>query len=126
VKQGLKVSVIERSGSIMPNLDEDMSLLIREQLESISNGRFVFYTNEIVEKFAGNNGVKQVITSSNKVIDTDFVLIATGVKPNIKIAQDAGIKLGKTGAIKVDCHMRTNIEDIYACGDCIEKKFVNI
>ncbi|MCI1273762.1 MAG: FAD-dependent oxidoreductase [Clostridiaceae bacterium] len=124
VKQGLKVSVIERSGSIMPNLDEDMSLLIREQLESISNGRFVFYTNEIVEKFAGNNGVKQVITSSNKVIDTDFVLIATGVKPNIKIAQDAGIKLGKTGAIKVDCHMRTNIEDIYACGDCIEKNLL--
>jgi rhodanese-related sulfurtransferase len=46
--------------------------------------------------------------------------MATGVKPNIALAKDAGIELGVTGAIKVNNKMQTNFNNIYACGDCIE------
>ena len=50
-----------------------------------------------------------------------MVVVAAGVRPCIDIAAEAGIKLGKTGAIKVNSRMETNIKDIYACGDCVEK-----
>ena len=50
-----------------------------------------------------------------------MMVVASGVKPVVDIASDAGITLGKTGAIKVNSRMETNIKDIYACGDCVEK-----
>jgi NADPH-dependent 2,4-dienoyl-CoA reductase/sulfur reductase-like enzyme len=53
-----------------------------------------------------------------------MVVISAGVRPVVDIAEQAGIALGITGAIKVNSRMETNISDIYACGDCTEK--VNI
>ena len=53
-------------------------------------------------------------------IKSDMVIMATGVKPNVNLAKEAGVEIGITGAIKVDTSMKTNIADIYACGDCIE------
>ena len=51
----------------------------------------------------------------------DMVIVSTGVRPNVDIAKEAGIELGATGAIRVNSRMKTNIADIYACGDCVEK-----
>ena len=50
-----------------------------------------------------------------------MVVISAGIKPVIDIAEDAGIEIGSTGAIKVNSRMETSIPDIYACGDCTEK-----
>ena len=50
-----------------------------------------------------------------------MVILAAGVRPVVDIAKEAGIELGVTGAIKVNSRMQTNIPDIYACGDCVEK-----
>lgn len=49
-----------------------------------------------------------------------MVIMATGVKPNITLAKDAGIEIGITGAIKVNTKMQTSSVDVYACGDCVE------
>jgi NADPH-dependent 2,4-dienoyl-CoA reductase/sulfur reductase-like enzyme len=51
-----------------------------------------------------------------------MVVICAGVKPNIEIAKDAGLEIGETGAIKVNRLMQTSSADIYACGDCVEKR----
>lgn len=48
---------------------------------------------------------------------------AAGVRPNVQIAVDAGIELGETGAIKVNKYMQTNVENVYACGDCVRKRY---
>jgi NADPH-dependent 2,4-dienoyl-CoA reductase/sulfur reductase-like enzyme len=53
-------------------------------------------------------------------IDADIALIGVGIRPNSEIAKDAGIALGRTGAITVNGRMETNIPDIYAAGDCAE------
>lgn len=125
VKQNVHTTLIEYAPTIMQNFDDDISALILEQLEEISSNRFEILTSEIATEFSGDNsGVKHVKTGSGKEIEADFVVICAGVKPNIEIARDAGIILGETGAIKVNEQMETNIEDIYACGDCVEENLL--
>ena len=75
----------------------------------------------MIEFLGNNNGVTLARTSSGKEIETDLVVIAAGAVPNVEIAQEAGIELGETGAIKVNDKMQTNFDDIYACGDCVEE-----
>ena len=72
-------------------------------------------------EFVGEDSVKSVLTSKGYGFETDMVVVAAGVTPVVDIAQEAGIELGQTGAIKVNSRMQTNLTDIYACGDCVEK-----
>ncbi|NLB51332.1 MAG: FAD-dependent oxidoreductase, partial [Syntrophomonadaceae bacterium] len=53
-------------------------------------------------------------------IKCDMVIWAVGVLPVVDLAKDMGVELGVTGGIKVDSHMKTNLDDVYACGDCVE------
>ncbi len=122
VNNGLNVTVIEKNERIISVFDDDMSDLIKERIESSGQGKFEFLTGEIVSEFLGTNSVEVVKTLSGKEIRTDMVVICAGVVPNVEIAKDAGIAIGKTGAIKVNTLMQTSIENIYACGDCVEKR----
>ena len=123
VELGLKVTIVEFAPFVMSVLDEDISKLVQQQLMSVSDGRFEIMTSELVtELYSNENGeVIGVKTGTGKEFNTDMVVISTGVKPNIEFAREAGIAIGETGAIKVNKHMRTNIQNIYACGDCAEK-----
>ena len=62
----------------------------------------------------------QRLLTANQTIDCDLVILATGVVPEVKLAKQAGIEIGKLGGIKVNAQMLTGTPDIYACGDCIE------
>ena len=74
---------------------------------------------ERVEEILGRDRqVKGIKTSGKHEIDSDFIVLGTGVRPNSEIASDAGIELGYASAINVDEYMRTNIPDIFAAGDC--------
>lgn len=107
----------------MPTFDPDMSELIKNQLTSISEGKFDILTSQNVTELLGdNNGVTAIKTESGVEIAADMVIICAGVVPNVELALDAGIALGETGAIKVTPKMETNITDIYACGDCVEER----
>lgn len=125
VKQNLHVTLLEYGNHIMRNFDSDMSELMLKQLMTISDGRFEILTSELVTEFIGDkNGVRQVLTGTGKIFDTDLVILCAGVTPNVEIAKDAGIAIGETGAIKVSDRMQTNFEDIYACGDCVEENLL--
>jgi len=125
VRQNVYTILIENAPTIMQTFDDDMSKLILEQLRYISGGKFEIYTLESVTEFSGDlDGVKHVRTSSGMEIDVDFVVLCAGARPNVEIAIDAGIAIGETGAIKVNSNMETNIEDIYACGDCVEENLL--
>lgn len=122
VKNGLKVTVIEKNERIMSMFDDEISDLIKNRIEAENNGNFEFLTSEIVSEFIGEDSVHTVKTLSGKEIQTDMVVICTGVKPNVDIARDAGLEIGVTGAIKVNKLMQTSVPDIYACGDCCEER----
>ena len=122
VKNGLKVTVVEKNERIMSMFDDEISDLIKKRIEEENKGNFEFLTSEIVSEFIGEESVHTVKTLSGKEIQTDMVVICTGVKPNVDIARDAGLEIGITGAIKVNKLMQTSVPDIYACGDCCEER----
>lgn len=121
VKRGLNVTMIEFAPTIMPIFDDDISTIIKNHILEKDGDKVQIINSDSVVEFVGDTVVKSVKTKNGLEIEADFVIIATGVKPNVEIAVDAGIELGETGAIKVNNKMQTNIKDIYAAGDCIEK-----
>ena len=62
----------------------------------------------------------QLNTRIADVAGYDLAILATGLRPNVEIAAEAGIDLGRTGAIRVDERMETNLPGVYAAGDCAE------
>lgn len=78
--------------------------------------------NEAVSELTGNTKVEGIITNKGETIPADVVIIATGVKPNTSFLKDSGIKMLSNGALIVDEHGKTSIEDIYAAGDCASIK----
>ncbi|MBQ8459121.1 FAD-dependent oxidoreductase [bacterium] len=124
-KNGLSVDVIERNDRLIKAFDPDMSEHIRTRLESIEQRTFRFHTSENVIEITGNDRIAHTVkTQSGKEIHTDMIILCVGVVPNSELAKDAGIEIGKTGAIKVNKLMQTSIEDIYACGDCCEENHI--
>ena len=124
VKNNVNTTLIEQAPRIMPMLDEDISTLVQDYVLS-EKPDITKIINEIsVEEFIGNKKVNGVKLSNGEIIETDMILLSTGIKPAVEIAKRAGIELGTTGAIKVNSRMETNIKDIYACGDCIEEVYI--
>jgi len=119
--QGINVTVLELIDQILPPLDKDMADMIQKYLKEEKN--LSVYTSDGLKKFIKdkNGKVNKVEINSGQIIDTDLVIVAVGVKPNIELAKLAGIEIGITGTIKVNEKMQTNIPDIYAAGDCAEQ-----
>lgn len=121
VKQGLNVTMIEFAPHIMPIFDDDISEIIKSHILERDGKNVKIVNSDSVTELLGENEVRGVKTKNGLEFEADLVIVATGVKPNVEIAVDAGIELGETGAIKVNQKMQTNIPDIYAAGDCVEK-----
>ena len=66
------------------------------------------------------SGRINVELQNQKVIETDLVLLSAGVRPNVELAEKAGVELGAHGGIAVDHHMHTSVADIWAAGDAVE------
>ncbi|MCJ7651926.1 MAG: FAD-dependent oxidoreductase [Candidatus Lokiarchaeota archaeon] len=116
-KKGYNVYLIELLPRIMPkNFNSVPSRIIQNILEE--HGIKVFTQEKIVE-ILGENCVKEVVTD-RRTVKCEMVIFAIGMKPNIHLAQKSGIEIGASGGIKTDDQMRTNIESVYACGDCVE------
>ncbi|WP_114571417.1 FAD-dependent oxidoreductase [Exiguobacterium flavidum] len=115
--RGIDVTLIERLPQVMPPLDSDMACRVEEHLEA--KGVDVL-TGETVVALEGEEMVKEVVLESGKRIMTDFVILSVGVKPNVELAKQIGVEVGKTGAIAVNERMQTNVPDVYAVGDVAE------
>ena len=121
LKNGKEVTIVEQAPFILSFFDEDISSLIQHYMLEHSKNMIKIINEDYVTEFVGENTVTGVITANGSGFETDMVIIAAGVRPNIDIVEEAGITIGTTGAIKVNSRMQTNIPDIYACGDCAEK-----
>ncbi|WP_010649726.1 FAD-dependent oxidoreductase [Oceanobacillus massiliensis] len=113
IQKGLEVTIVQRSNQVMPHFDKDMAFRVEEHLEQKGVNLLL---NEEVNAISDN----RVETKSGTVIEADMVILAVGVKPNTKLANDIGVKLRTTGAIAVNSKMQTNLTDVYAVGDCAE------
>jgi len=121
LKKELKVTVVEILPEILQAvLDPDMAAIVRERAEQAG---VKILTEAVVEEILGDDRVRRVKVSTGE-IETETVVIAAKVKPNVDLAERSGIRMGNTGAIDVDEYMRTSIEDVYAAGDCVETRDV--
>ncbi|SDI61793.1 FAD-dependent oxidoreductase [Alteribacillus bidgolensis] len=114
IETGYSVRMIERNTRIAKMFDEDMGALI---IEEAKNHGVELCLGESVEAFKGKDYVEKVVTDENEY-DTDLVIVATGIKPNTDFLKSTGIILQNNGAIQVNPYMQTNIDDVYAAGDC--------
>jgi len=116
-ERDLKVSVVEFLPCVLPFLlDNDMADRVQKMLEEKG---ITFVLAEPVEEIIGSDKVNGVRVGQ-RVLPADVVVVAAGVTPNVELAENAGIQLGKTKAIKTNSKMQTNLPDIYAAGDCVE------
>ena len=117
-KRGLNVTIVEMLPyCLMLALDESYCKEAEEKLESLElNVR----TRSKLTEILGNSKVTGVKLENGDVIDADMVLIGIGVKPNVTLAEQAGLENNK-GGIVVDSYMRTSDDSVFACGDCTSK-----
>jgi NADPH-dependent 2,4-dienoyl-CoA reductase/sulfur reductase-like enzyme len=113
----MDVTVVEMANHILPTmLDNKMAKIVERDLEA--NGVKIILGERVEEILSRDEDVKGIKTNTKREIDSDFIVLETGVRPKSEIARDAGVELGYANAIKVDEYMRTNIPDIFAAGDC--------
>jgi NADPH-dependent 2,4-dienoyl-CoA reductase/sulfur reductase-like enzyme/rhodanese-related sulfurtransferase len=118
---GCRVTIVEMLPQILNMLDWEIARLVENYLES-NAARVMTNTKALALESRGSSAeyVTHVRTDKGD-LPADMVVLAIGVRPNISLAQKAGLDIGeKTGAIKVDGHMRTSDPDIFAAGDCVE------
>jgi NADPH-dependent 2,4-dienoyl-CoA reductase/sulfur reductase-like enzyme len=111
-----KVYLLIRREILRSYLDYDMVERVKDVLTH--NGVELILPAKI-ENISSEEGRKYV-RLSDRELEIDFVFFATGAKPNVELAQEAGLEIGKTGAIAVNEYLQTSNPDIYAVGDCME------
>jgi NADPH-dependent 2,4-dienoyl-CoA reductase/sulfur reductase-like enzyme len=118
--KGLKVYLVEMLPNLLANsFDSEFSNLACEKLRSKG---VEILTDVKVEEFIGGERVEKVRLSNGDIIPIDCVVSGVGGRPNTKLAQDAGIDLGRGKGIWADEYMRTQDPDVFAVGDCAGKR----
>lgn len=122
-KRGLDVTVVELADHVMAPLDYEMAAIVHQHLRDKGVNLIL---KDGVKELIHKEKSTQVLLNSGKIIDTDMVVLGIGVKPDIKLALDAGLTIGNTHGIKVNQYMQTSDPNIYAVGDAVEvKDYIN-
>ncbi|KMY45208.1 CoA-disulfide reductase [Bacillus sp. FJAT-27916] len=116
-ERGVDVTIVDKSSQVMAPIDYEMAQIVHAHLRE--KGVHLLLEENVS---AILDGGKKVRLDSGKELDADMILLAIGVKPESMIAKEAGLEVGRNGAIKVNEHMQTSDPSIYAVGDVIEVK----
>ncbi len=131
---GSGFTAVEIAEQLAMNPDKKVTLVFRAQncLHRSFSPEFATEISRVLSQtpliLRPNSQIKEILVDGDKAvgvviddgeqIEADLVVVAMGFKPNTGFASEAGLKLNDTGHIEVDNYLRTNISDIYACGDC--------
>ena len=110
---GYNVSLVEFANQIMAPFDYDMAQILHKEM--VDHGVELILDDGLAKISDG-----YIETNSHKKIKADAVILGIGVKPETLLAEEAGLEIGETGAIKVDRNYLTSDKSIYAVGDAIE------
>lgn len=116
--QGMNVSVVHRNNTLMSQqLDQEAADLMRSELEEKG---MCFLMNHHTDALLGDKRVEKVRFKDGSEVEADLVIMAIGVRPNIKLAQASGIQCGR--GILVDDTLQTFTPTIYAVGECVQHR----
>lgn len=115
--RGARLTMVEQADEILGIVDPELAAPVRRHLES--HGIRVV-TGRRAVRFEGDRRVEAVVLEDGRALPCDFVILATGVQPEVRLARECGLEIGVTGAILVDGRQRTSDPAIWAVGDCAQ------
>jgi NADPH-dependent 2,4-dienoyl-CoA reductase/sulfur reductase-like enzyme len=124
VTRGLSVTQLEQLPEVLPTVDPALGQLVHAELASrgveVLTGTGVRHISRAEPGEPGRLRVEASAADRQTVTRlADMVLVVAGVRPGTELAKAAGVELGARGAIAVDRGMRTNLQDVFAAGDCV-------
>jgi NADPH-dependent 2,4-dienoyl-CoA reductase/sulfur reductase-like enzyme/rhodanese-related sulfurtransferase len=114
IHKGIATTIVEASPQLLAPLDPEMATLVAAEMKR----------NDVTLHLgvsASEISEKEVKLSDGTVISAEMIILAIGVRPDIRLAKEAGLTIGTRGGIQVDNFNRTSNLDIYAVGDVAEK-----
>jgi NADPH-dependent 2,4-dienoyl-CoA reductase/sulfur reductase-like enzyme len=119
--RGLDVTVVDRSATPVGTFDPDIGEFLAEAVRC--EGIELVLSDGVAAIDVGPDGrARAVVTASGRELPADLVVLGLGVRPHVQLAREAGIPLGVSGGIAVDRRMRTEVEGVWAAGDCVESR----
>lgn len=119
IRQGIATTVVELQDQVLPPFDKEMTTPIAEELASKGVSLLLGQSAEAFEQ--GSDGLTVRLKSGQR-LPAQLVVLGVGVRPENKLAVEAGLEVGPRGGIRVNEHLQTSDPDIYAVGDAIEIK----
>lgn len=114
---GINIAVVEMANQVMAPLDYSMATIVHQQL---IEKKVDLRLEDGVSRFEETSEGILVHLRSGKQIATDLVILSIGVRPETRLAKEAGLAIGSLGGIAVNDYMQTSDPDIYALGDAVE------
>ena len=115
---GIEITLVEKMPQLLPFLDWEIAKAVEKHV-STKNVRVVL--NNGVVRFEGKDGkLAAAVLEDGTAVQCDTAVVAVGVRPNTKLAEEAGLSIGTAGGIEVNAYMQTSDPSIYAAGDCVE------
>ena len=115
---GIETSIVEFMDQLLPRIiDWPMATILAKHLR---DHNVDVYLKEAAEEIVVQDGKVVAVRTGKRTIDADMVIMAVGVRPNSKLAKDAGLLVAASGGIVVNERMQTSDPNIYAAGDCVD------
>ena len=120
IERGMQVTMIEQAPQVMATLDADMAAHVQDAAEA--RGVRVLLGAAVEEIVLDETGTRPVaVRTADETIDADHIVVGVGAKPVVGLAEEAGLEVGDSGALRVDDHQRCPGHDgVFAAGDCAE------
>jgi NADPH-dependent 2,4-dienoyl-CoA reductase/sulfur reductase-like enzyme len=119
--RGLDVTVVDRSATPVGTFDPDVGGTIAEAVRA--EGIDLVLSDGVAAIEVGPDGrVRAVVTASGRELPADLVVLGLGVRPDVGLAREAGIPVGTSGGVAVDARMHTDVDGVWAVGDCVESR----
>jgi CoA-dependent NAD(P)H sulfur oxidoreductase len=115
--QGLEVIVAEGANHVFPAMDSDVADVIHSEL--VAQGTEVRLGEPVIDLEQGDDGLIRAVRTSTARWECDLVVLGLGASPNIDLARKGGIDIDQTGAIATTDTMLTNVDNVWAAGDCV-------
>jgi len=116
-KRGIFVTIVEMARQVMTPLDFEMAAAVHQHLKM---HHVEFYLDDAVASFEDRDNLVVTRTKKGRALVADLVILSIGVKPENRLAKEAGLPVGPRGGIVVNNYLQTSNPDIYAVGDAIE------
>lgn len=115
---GIDTHLVDAGPQPMSTLDPDMGALVAETLREFGT---TLHLEQQVTGFETHHGHVTAVVTGSQTLPADLVILGLGARPNVALAEGAGVPIGPSGAIAVDRRQRTGVESVWSAGDCAEK-----